>query len=877
MQIGWLKEIAGVAALLAAGTAAGAGELRPRVAMPKAEAPELDTKRVDPDRLVLKFAEGTRVRLRGGTLVAEASKRTAEEVRRMERAGLTDEQLAADLAALAAAVPADGTVTVERLFWRLDEPWLEQQRQAGEAAGGAELADLDLYYRVTISPRDTARSKALLEAANALSGVELAYAQPLPAVPLADRPPRTGSFEATQTYLNSSAAFNGIDARYAWTIPGGRGQGVQLIDMELGWHLTHEDMPPVFYSNGTFWREFEHGTAVVGVVAAEDNGFGTTGIAPDTEIGVQSPGLPFFDPALAVVLASGQLQPGDIILLEVAIWGPDSGLPPGCEREQHETVPLEWDQAVFDAVALATSSGRIVVQAAANGNMDLDHERYRGLFSRAVRDSGAVMVGAGFSADRSTQCFSNAGSRVDVQGWGNMVATLSYGDVTVPGAEGDVLQHYTGGFNGTSSASPIVAGAISSVQGMLKARGQRPLDSFQARRFLGATGADAPAGETRPIGRQPDLRAAEWALPKAARAAFLHQTSSANIVGYISYLDHPDLNQNPAATVVVTHVYNPPNGDPRVFDHPVGVVYNSSIDRWGIFMEDATPMPEKVAFHVTAAQGFMHTAATPDGHTSVIEHPFLDGNPGVVVQVTQRLNPGGAFNPHPVGAVFDEALGRWRVANLDGAALPANASFNIAFSHGTAMSHWAEAPPFHSSDRLKLRNPALARQPDALVNVTATGGSSNVGVSFDGSGWWVYNEDGRPIAPGTRYHVDVRRRLESATVRLRESDGLVSSGLTVWRGDEVRIACHGRLENGVLLAAAHGPWGWLGDAAPASFPAPGLDKFSVVGTIGGAPFFGVGAGERFRADDAGALDVRINDDVPGNGRGWFTCRVEVWR
>ena len=51
-----------------------------------------------------------------------------------------------------------------------------------------------------------------------------------------------------QTYLN--VAPGGIDARYAWTFPGGDGQGQRLVDIERGWTFNHEDL----LAHGiTFW------------------------------------------------------------------------------------------------------------------------------------------------------------------------------------------------------------------------------------------------------------------------------------------------------------------------------------------------------------------------------------------------------------------------------------------------------------------------------------------------------------------------------------------------------------------------------------------------------------------------------------------------
>src|SRR6185503_17183062 len=90
-------------------------------------------------------------------------------------------------------------------------------------------------------------------------------------------------------------------------------------------------------------------------------------------------------------------------------------------------------------------------------------------------DSGAIMVGAGgppragFS-DRARLDFSNYGGRVDVQGWGRKVATLDYGDLQA--CDDDARdRHYTGEFSGTSSASPIVAGAAVILEGVARSKG----------------------------------------------------------------------------------------------------------------------------------------------------------------------------------------------------------------------------------------------------------------------------------------------------------------------------------------------------------------------------------------------------------------------
>jgi serine protease len=123
-----------------------------------------------------------------------------------------------------------------------------------------------------------------------MDSVEIAYAQPIAEPAQADIAPTTRDFTGNQEYLLAAASptsiTNGIDALYARQFP-----GVKIIDVEQGWNLTHEDLPPVFFQGGPnrgdslFWN---HGTAVLGVLSSGENGYGITGIAPQSAIGVSS-------------------------------------------------------------------------------------------------------------------------------------------------------------------------------------------------------------------------------------------------------------------------------------------------------------------------------------------------------------------------------------------------------------------------------------------------------------------------------------------------------------------------------------------------------------------------------------------------------------
>src|SRR3989304_14631 len=83
--------------------------------------------------------------------------------------------------------------------------------------------------------------------------------------------------EGGQLYLTPPTA--GVHARAAWILPGGDGSGVRITDIEYGWQLTHEDLSKgataiVIAGNSS---DNDHGTAVLGEMAADRNGFGVTG------------------------------------------------------------------------------------------------------------------------------------------------------------------------------------------------------------------------------------------------------------------------------------------------------------------------------------------------------------------------------------------------------------------------------------------------------------------------------------------------------------------------------------------------------------------------------------------------------------------------
>ncbi|KAF2685859.1 subtilisin-like protein [Lentithecium fluviatile CBS 122367] len=398
----------------------------------------------------------------------------------------------------------------------------------------AKVPDLSTFYYAE-GPKD--RLEALKKSLENNDLVKTVYIRPAAvltveqdmeaAAPIVDEHPgRTPNFLDRQLYLN--VAPTGVDAKYAWLFPGGRGARISVVDIEGGWDFSHENLclnpgRLIEGTNSTDRHDCNHGTAALGVVGAANDNIGITGIASDATLNACGEYV-----AMAIFAATRTLRPGDVIFIEVGFWGPNWN---GTSNQGQ--VPVEWDEAVFYAIQSAVAKGIVVVEGGANGHEDLDQDIYNSTstfpnpFNTNSPSSGAIIVGGGTPppgthvppntpipnnqkdwVDRSIRDWSNWGSRVDVQGWHREVTATGYGDLQ--GGK-DPSRYYTDDWGGTSSATAIIAGLVASLQGILQARGVRPLTSKEARRLLRSVGShqqDAPglAASGRRIGKRPSMR-----------------------------------------------------------------------------------------------------------------------------------------------------------------------------------------------------------------------------------------------------------------------------------------------------------------------------------------------------------------------------------
>lgn len=453
---------------------------------------------------------------------------------------------------LNALLGPERTTVVEPLFDR--SPRALDADRSRLLFQGQKTPDLTAWFRVRLAPGQT--QKTVLAELRRDPLVEHADPGVSTAPPPAAEPPYTlnggADLRAWQRPLIGSGP-GGMGFGAVAGLPGGTGDRVKLVVNE-GKIGPHEDLPTLPaaktygdpYDPAANWRISDHATATFGVMMARtDNLLGVNGLAPgaDTRLAFWQDGKTDQQWLNTLDEAIQDMSTGDVLLLE-AQDGTNigEGLTPG---RLATFGPKSIVPAFADVLRTAVARGVIVILPAGNGlvceaapagtypwstctevdpadtGYDLDKARFveNGQL-KPIPDIGAIVVGAGVSARgtsetsetpcvtsngwgdspagpaRSRTDFASWGQRtIQVQGPGNCVFTTGTPDpVWAP------LRQYHDNFNGTSSASAVVAAAAAVLSSAYEARTGRALTPENARKSLIAGGSPQTAGIQRPTG-----------------------------------------------------------------------------------------------------------------------------------------------------------------------------------------------------------------------------------------------------------------------------------------------------------------------------------------------------------------------------------------
>ncbi len=495
-------------------------------------------------RMVLKFHDGSGVRSdRTGKFVVNTE---LQDHRKLARRNLSPSQVSRDVQAINRYLQRNELSSAAMI--KSTEADFQQQIKTAEQYWGHEVAELQTYQQVLL--KDGGRNPQLpiwVRTLNTYPSFELVYAEPVASPIVGDKfaqpqpawnscnavpiDAAAGDLSGLQGYFGAPPV--GMNATALNLEPGGQGTGIRVIDIEGG-YLPHSDHKALFQIIGhTTTHYVQHGSAVIGILGALHNGIGLNGLAAEASIGFRS----IFNANLFNDWASANSTSANVayhiywaakhsmqgvVLIELQR---PSAQDPDCVCSNNSCIatPVEYWPADFDTIQVATGNGAVIVQAAGNGGRNLDNPVFNtcggGCFDRNNRDSGSILVSGSTSDGQTAQCFHGApnyGSRIDMHSWSEMIPNTGNMGWHLYNGDGH-CNDYREDFGGTSGASAIIAGAVTSLQGAYLAETGSRLDPLTLREALNQTGtAQIPLnvdGHDILIGPHPDLMAAlQYAL-----------------------------------------------------------------------------------------------------------------------------------------------------------------------------------------------------------------------------------------------------------------------------------------------------------------------------------------------------------------------------
>ncbi len=310
-------------------------------------------------------------------------------------------------------------------------------------------------------------------------------------------PPSTPLDEPFVTRTDELVKIKGIENQWylprcgvdrAWDQFKVSGNGVIIADLDWGFRISHQELVARIsltynsinnssrVSEGNI-ESISHGTAVLGLAGADDNGLGMAGIAFGAtfwairaEDGLQEAAPKSWVDAINFVRTTDSGELRKVIILEVQT----------SKGGNYEMVP-SVNQAIIEAI----SDDIVVCVAAGNGNLDagIDHQ------GNPISETGSILVGA-------TMYHPTENRRASFSNWGGRVVVSAPGDL-----EHDVTCSsrvdfgYRNKFGGTSGATPKVAGTIA-----LMLEANPLLTHHQIKEILRKTGTPVITEVSKPVG-----------------------------------------------------------------------------------------------------------------------------------------------------------------------------------------------------------------------------------------------------------------------------------------------------------------------------------------------------------------------------------------
>jgi hypothetical protein len=145
----------------------------------------------------------------------------------------------------------------------------------------------------------------------------------------------------------------------------------------------------------------------------------------------------------------------------------------------------------------------------------------------------------------------------------------------------------------------------------------------------------------------------------------IHHSTSSNIQGSMTFIDHYLLNNNPNAVFYVSHCRScqPTNIENTKLN---GVYFSNSLGKWAIFNEDASTMQSGISFFVyIPTHSIYQFKGFNNSNTNYIniDNPNLNNLDGKIIAAIHHSF--GETFPHILGSTYDDGYERHRIFTED--------------------------------------------------------------------------------------------------------------------------------------------------------------------------------------------------------------------
>lgn len=156
---------------------------------------------------------------------------------------------------------------------------------------------------------------------------------------------------------------------------------------------------------------------------------------------------------------------------------------------------------------------------------------------------------------------------------------------------------------------------------------------------------------------------------------FVHTVTPANTYwSYASRIDHPDLNGNPDARLIISHTTVGTIGEPNT--QKTGVLYYENY--WHVFNENWTAITNNTSYTIyipDSTHSFEHLIESAN-NASNIDETLVNGNPDKNVVITHNHIDGASLNNLHVGLVYE--AGVWSIISESLADIPSPSTYFVA-------------------------------------------------------------------------------------------------------------------------------------------------------------------------------------------------------